>query len=189
MGFEIKRFIVTPMLTNNYVVSDPISGGGLVVDVGEYTSEMRSYLKEKGIVPELVLLTHDHWDHSSGIEDLLKDHTASVVKKATNWGTTPGDRFVKHGDEFDFCGANVKVLETHGHTPDGISFWFGDFVFSGDALFAGAVGGTGARADHITELSTVRSSLFPLPDGTIVYPGHGPPTTIGAERCFNPFFF
>jgi len=189
MNFEIKRFIVSGMSTNNYIVGEPDSGRALMVDMGEYTPDIKAHIEKSGIQLELLLLTHDHWDHSDGIKDLLKDHSMPVVKKDSDWGTTQGDRFVKHGEEFDFCGTTVRVLETHGHTPDGISFWFGDFVFCGDALFAGAVGGTAARSDHVTELGTVRSSLFTLPDDTIVYPGHGPPTTIGAERNFNPFFF
>ena len=109
MRFEIKQYIVTPAVTNNYLVSDPVSGRGLMVDVGEYIPEMSSYIKEHGIRLDLIILTHDHYDHSGGIQALLKEHPVSVMKQDSDWGTTVGDRFVKHGDQFDFC-KGVHIL-------------------------------------------------------------------------------
>jgi glyoxylase-like metal-dependent hydrolase (beta-lactamase superfamily II) len=81
-----------------------------------------------------------------------------------------------------------RVVDTSGHTPVGLSLIFPEVVFTGDALFAGSVGGTSLEPDRVRQLENVRKNLFTLPGDTIVCPGHGPCSTIEIERRFNPFF-
>jgi glyoxylase-like metal-dependent hydrolase (beta-lactamase superfamily II) len=100
----------------------------------------------------------------------------------------PPDRLLNEGDEVVMGGERMRVLHTPGHTPGGICLYREGVALVGDALFAGSIGRTdlpGGSTEVL--LASIRTKLLSLPDDTVVYPGHGPPTTIGAERAHNPF--
>ena len=81
-----------------------------------------------------------------------------------------------------------RVLATPGHTPEGVSLAFPGHVFTGDALFAGSVGGTASQANYDQQIAAIRTQVFSLPPETEVHPGHGPSSTVAVERRYNPFF-
>jgi len=118
----------------------------------------------------------------------------SFVRQALFFGFRVGDPpevddFLAEGDEVAFGEVRLKVLHTPGHSPGGISLVGDGVVFVGDELFAGSIGRTDLPGgDYETLINSVRTKLFTLEDDTIVYPGHGPATTIGRERRYNPFF-
>ena len=95
---------------------------------------------------------------------------------------------VRDTDVLSLEGFEVEVYTTEGHTQDSCCYRIGEALFTGDTLFNGSVGGTGSRELFCQETDNIRAKIFKLPDGTAVFPGHGPPTTVGIERVCNPFF-
>jgi glyoxylase-like metal-dependent hydrolase (beta-lactamase superfamily II) len=180
---RVEQFVLQVNYVNAYLCYDTETREAFLVDCGEVPAALADFLQENQLELKFVLLTHTHYDHVDGLEKLRKRYPASVYANAEGY-----DRRVGEGDVIRFGDRVIRVFETPGHTSDGVCYSIADVVFVGDALFAGAVGGTSARPNHEQQLQAVAASLFSLPDDTIVYPGHGAPTTIGVERVYNPFF-
>jgi hydroxyacylglutathione hydrolase len=133
------------------------------------------------------LARHGRWDAGTATADLLAaGRTLRPPTEQRLWDGVP-DRHVRHGDQVPFGDHALTVLHTPGHTPGGLSLLVADHLFTGDTLFPGGPGLTGwPLSDFPTIISSIRSRLLPLPDTTRVHPGHGPDTTIGAERPALP---
>ncbi len=202
----VKTLVVGEIETNCYLVGSPSSGRAAVIDPGGDADMVLSEAKKAGLLIEAIVNTHGHFDHAGGNRRLkeltgapLMIHGADALYLSRlgvqamffmlrSDNSPPADRFVEEGDVIDLGELSLKVLHTPGHTPGGISLAGPGLVFSGDTLFAGSVGRTdlpGGSCDAM--IASIRGKLLPLPDETVVYPGHGPATTIGRERISNPF--
>jgi len=180
----------------------------LVVDPGDEVERLRRRIDELELQVVLVLCTHGHVDHAGGAADLvtalgvpLAMHPGderwlqALPQRARIWGMPTRrvpevDRPVAHGDTLAIGGLTARVLHTPGHTPAGCCLHFEaqGVVFTGDTLFAGSVGRTDLpTGSAATLVQSIHTHLLALDDEVVVYPGHGPPTTIGAERRDNPF--
>jgi glyoxylase-like metal-dependent hydrolase (beta-lactamase superfamily II) len=154
-----------------------------------------------------IINTHGHFDHSTGNKRLKevtgaqlvihRADTPMILHQGARGGmgglgvdiSPPPDRYVEEGDSITFGDISLKVLHTPGHSRDGISLVTDRIVFVGDTLFAGSIGRTDfPGGDYEGLIRNVREKIFPLGDDVVVYPGHGPKTTIGRERRTNPFF-
>jgi hydroxyacylglutathione hydrolase len=136
-----------------------------------------------------VIATHDHPDHTGGIQQIARKTGAKVVfHKNAN---TTADRKVAHGDKLLLESLELKILHTPGHTSDSICILVEDALMTGDTLFVGKVGGTGYGQDAKDEYDSLHNILMRLPDHIRVFPGHdygvAPESTIGHERATNPF--
>ncbi len=178
------------------------AGRGWLVDPGD--DEVRAFLPELGPV-DVVLLTHGHVDHVLGLAAVRARHPGARIvlpkadlvwfRKADLQASMFGLRYVQVPEPDDLleppCELDgIRVLPTPGHTPGSVSYYLPEagVCFSGDTLFAQGVGRTDFPGGSWTELSrSIREQLFTLPDSTVVYPGHGPETTIADERRSNPF--
>ena len=200
---EIDRFVVTPFSVNCYVIRD--SGEALVIDPGEAPPELLEALA--GYTVRTIVDTHGHCDHCGGNAALLKavpgaelaGHEAdlpllrAIVSQGEMFGvpfppSPDPTRLLRDGDTVEVGRLALDVVHVPGHSPGHIMLRGDGFVFSGDVLFVGSIGRTdlpGGDQDEL--LDSIRTKLFTLPDGTHVYCGHGPDTTIGAERTTNPF--
>jgi glyoxylase-like metal-dependent hydrolase (beta-lactamase superfamily II) len=145
-------------------------------------------VKETGVKPTAILLTHAHGDHANGLSEIERATGCPTYIHATEPQprSTQQLRLLNHGDEMEVGKFTVKTLDTPGHTPGGCSFHTHSTVIIGDALFAGSVGG--ANISYTDLLSGVRNHLLSLPDDVKLFPGHGPATTVGEEKTHNPFF-
>ena len=180
------RFTVGSYPINGYLVADPESHIGVFIDPGGFHDEIADYIKRKNIELRHVFFTHGHWDHTEGLEELRRRY--SVKEYAGKNEVRSASSVLTGGEEIEIGHLHFTVLSTPGHTPGGISYFCQDRVFTGDALFCGSVGGTGSAKNAQIQLDAVRKNIFTLPDSTLVFPAHGPITTVAAEKYANPFF-
>ena len=180
-----------------------------VVDPGLSPEPLLKYLAKTDLKPERILLTHGHGDHIAGVEAVKKNWPDAVItiskddehmlsdinaNMSAPFGfsiTAPqADETIEAGDELKLGPMVWRVLDTSGHTPGGVSFYCAEagVVITGDALFAESVGRTDIPgASEERQLKNIRENLLALPDDVRVLPGHGPISTIGHERQYNPF--
>lgn len=203
---KLYRMPLGALGTNCYIVVDESNQHCLVVDPGGEGERLVALLKEKGLQPEAVILTHGHGDHIGGVqavvdafkvpvyinkgdEEFLTNSNLNLSGAIGQPVKVTGDiRFIKEDDVIHLGEYSFKVIETPGHTPGGVCFYGEGMVLAGDSLFLESIGRTDFPGSSYEDLiDSVRHKLFTLPEETVVYPGHGPETTIGHEETYNPF--
>ncbi len=184
--------------SNCYIVGDESNKEGMIIDPGAGAKQILEKVKKLGLEVKLIVITHAHTDHVGALKE-VKEATGADIAIHTDDAKSlqtrnpldtlpPPDRLLKSGDSIDIGGLHFLVLHTPGHTPGGICLWGEGVVFSGDTLFNFGIGRfdlPGGSGRVI--MNSIHTKLMILPDNTIVYPGHGPDTTIGTERQWNPF--
>ncbi|PCJ53532.1 MAG: hypothetical protein COA73_15170 [Candidatus Hydrogenedentota bacterium] len=184
----LKHFRLNPIEVNCFIVACSETKEAMIVDIGEWVPEIPDYVKEQGLNLATIFITHDHHDHTDALEEATKHFGAHTISCTARPGGYTVDRVVGSDDEVTVGTLTGRVVDTCGHTPVGVSLIFPGHVFSGDALFAGSVGGTTNEEDYNMQLENIRTNLFTLPGHYEVHSGHGPSTTIAVERGSNPFF-
>ena len=180
-------FLLDANESNAFVLGCEETREALLVDVGDADPRIEEFLDQHGLRLTTVFITHDHYDHTGGLDHVLREHDVEVLSGRGDAGGRNARR-VRHGDEVRIGQLAGAVLATPGHTPDSVSLAFPGLVFTGDALFAGSVGGTTSSANARQEIEHIRKHIFALPDECEIHPGHGPASTVGVERQYNPFF-
>ena len=165
---------------NAYVIADAMTKDAVIVDAPEESEKVLPYLK--GLRVQRIAMTHRHADHWAGLDVVLSEANCPVCCHAEDVTDRTVQSTLSDGEVIQLGGVNVRVLFTPGHTPGSICFVAGSRLISGDTLFQGGPGRTGRAEDLATELESIRSKLFALPDATVVHPGHGDDTTIGDAR-------
>jgi glyoxylase-like metal-dependent hydrolase (beta-lactamase superfamily II) len=200
----VDRYELGPLGTNCYVVrARRGAGDAVVVDPGADASELRLQLARTGARCAAILITHSHYDHIGAVADLAEATGAPVSIAAAEapvlerpddffpgMGVRPFVPDVRlEGDErFEAAGIPFETLTVPGHSPGHLAFHTAGALFSGDVLFAGSVGRTDLPFGSWDTLeASIRALMERFPPETAVYPGHGPPTTLGAELAQNPF--
>ncbi len=201
----VKKLVVGTFASNCYIVGSESTKEGMLIDPGADAKEILKNVKELGLDIKCIVLTHAHIDHIGAVSEVKeatgaevaihKDEAKSLGGRSLSnlFGLSysappPPDRLLKGGDSIDIGELHFLVLHTPGHSPGGICLLGHDMVFSGDTLFNYGIGRTdfpGCSYNQI--MDSIRTKLMVLPDDTMVYPGHGPDTTIGTERRGNPF--
>ena len=204
---KIGKFILSSCATNCYFVYEEGKKDVIFFDPGDRGEYIYEKLTEAGFHIAAIYLTHGHFDHIEGCNELrnltgAKVYALDVEKElledpATNLSgafgsayTVVADDFVKDGDICTEAGMTFKVIATPGHTKGGCCYYFPyeDVVFSGDTLFQMSVGRTDFEGGSMSQIvRSIQEKLMPLPDKTVVYPGHGDVTTIETERMYNPY--
>ena len=201
------RLSLGPFETNSYVVFCPETRQGVIIDPGFETETILAAVEREKLRIIHILDTHAHIDHTCG-NALAREKTGATVLMhrddldllrhpdqpfllALGLGDyTPAepDGFLQQGQEIRFGRECFCVIHTPGHTPGGVCLLGQGALFAGDTLFAGSVGRTDLLGgDETLLLRSIRDRILSLPDETTIQPGHGPATTVGEERRFNPF--
>jgi len=199
----LKKLIVGPFASNCYIVGSESDNEGMIIDPGASAKQILSTVKELGLNIRLIVLTHGHMDHigavkgvkqATGAEVAIHTDDAKFLRRLSlstiynfSFPSTP-DRLLGDGDSIDVGDLHFTVLHTPGHSPGGICLLGHGVLFSGDTLFNYGIGRTDfPGGSHSQLMNNIYTRLMVLPDDTVVYPGHGPDTTIGTERRGNPF--
>jgi hydroxyacylglutathione hydrolase len=171
--------------SNCYLLGPEGPGDALLIDPGIFDEGLLKLIEDNRFYVRHVLITHSHHGHVDGIRTLRK------IYDATLWGFGPKlleypVRKVEAAELLELAGFGIEVLETPGHSNDSVCYRIDRFLFTGDTLSAGTVGETASPYERALMLASIRGRILALDDGTFVFPGHGPPTTVGLERRFNP---
>lgn len=189
---KVKSFPVGWLSTNCYVVSCEETKEAAVIDPGmeseRETELIVDYIRQNGFKVKYIINTHGHPDHVVGNETIKEATGAPILIHENTIEKVNADRKLHDGNVLQVGNVKLVVLHTPGHTPDGISLLADNAVFTGDTLFAGSVGRTDFLGGSYTDLmQSIKTKLMCLPDSFTVYCGHGPSTTIGDEKRYNPF--
>lgn len=174
----IERLTLGPYDTNAYIVICRQTLESLVIDAPARASEIIAALE--GTQPRYILLTHDHYDHTGVIVSLrsrLKVPLACHELDSYQLKTPP-EIFLKDGDSLKLGKLNIEVWHTPGHTPGSLCFSSGKYLFVGDTIFPGGPGRTETPEDFKQIIGSITQKIFPLPDDTMLLPGHGDGTTV-----------
>jgi hydroxyacylglutathione hydrolase len=202
----IKELVVGPLMANCFIFGCDETKEAVVIDPGGDADRILFSLADSGLNVKYIINTHGHFDHvaangkikdATGADILIHPLDASMLGSlSTNaaifgisvGNSPPCDQTIEEGDTVSFGKITLKVLHTPGHTPGGISLYTDKIVFVGDTLFAGSIGRTDfPGGDFNTLISSIRTKLFKMDDDVRVLSGHGPETSIGSEKRFNPF--
>lgn len=207
----IKLFTFNPFQENTYILSDETKEC-IIIDAGmdgaTEEGEITSYISDNSLKPVLLVNTHTHIDHILGnhfiadayqLELLAHKDCVNFIERAAGqaqmFGMQMGenksiDRFIDEGETLDFGNSSLQIFHTPGHADGSLCFYSekDKFVITGDVLFNQSIGRTDLpTGDYDLLQKSIWEKLFTLPDETVVYPGHGPETTIGYEKLHNPF--
>ncbi len=202
---SVQTIVVGPMQENSYLVIDDESRRSVLVDPGDEGDRLVSIVRESGVTLEAIWLTHAHVDHVGGIAAVKRAFDVpvyvhpsdrplydSAVKHGAMFGLAveappPPDRMLADGDVLRVGSMAFDVMHTPGHAPGHVVLHGHGLAFVGDCLFAGSIGRTDLPLSHAPDLAHSLELIAALPPETVVYPGHGPATTIARERRTNPF--
>jgi hydroxyacylglutathione hydrolase len=202
----IKNIVVGPLDVNCYILVCQDTKEAAIIDPGDNADKIIEAIDMEGLNPRFIINTHAHFDHVGGVKTIQEHFKIdfllhkedlflidNVSEQATAFGLSPipkpeVDKFVNNGDKISLGDKVINVIHTPGHSPGGVCYHIDNNVFVGDTMFAGSIGRTDLPGgSYETLINSIKERLFPLDDSTVVYPGHGPSTTIGNEREHNPF--
>lgn len=208
MEKNIIHLQVGPLGTNCYLLFCTITRKAAVIDPGGDAQLIFQQVKKNNLEVVAIFNTHGHWDHIGANKQMqkwtgapiyihqldkpmLSDPRLSLADWLGEEQEEAGEAICKtiaDGDILEIGQLKIQVLFTPGHSPGGVSFLVGDLLFSGDALFQRSIGRTDlAGGDYSTLIRSIKEKILPLPDDTVVLPGHGPLTTVSEERSYNPY--
>jgi glyoxylase-like metal-dependent hydrolase (beta-lactamase superfamily II) len=209
---QIKSFTFNPFAENTYLLYEE-SGEAIIIDAGCYQAAevaiLKDFVAQAGLRPVALVNTHCHIDHVLGINALkalyqipLLAHEAETfnfsepaLQLIKMWGfhdfeACSIDQFISEKDTLRFGNSSLEIRFTPGHSPGHLVFYHAGqgFCINGDVLFQGSIGRTDLPGgNHSQLIQSIRTQMFSLPDDTVVYTGHGSPTSIGFEKAHNPF--
>ena len=172
-------------ISNTYIVG-PIEGGdALLVDPGNFDVALLELIEDNGYDIRAVLISHDHKNHIDGLRTLLRIYKAEIFAGTDHVAGFPA-QVVKDGNRIKAAGIEVEILNVKGHSTDSRVYRVGPYMFTGDILSAGRVGTSPSSHGRELMIQSIREKILTRKEDLLILPGHGPPTTIEAEKRWNP---
>jgi len=204
---KLKKIIVGPLAVNCYIVGCTKTNQAAVIDPGDDVEKIIKTLNQELLVLKYILLTHGHVDHVTQLMKLKQATNAEILMHhddvflfenisaqaalfgLPNPGDPTPDRYLIDGDKIYLGEIQIRVLHTPGHSPGSLTFQIEKNLIVGDLIFYGSIGRTDLPGgNYETLIQSVQQIIFTFSDDTNILPGHGPVTTVGTEKKFNPFF-
>lgn len=208
-----KAFTFNPVGENTYLIWDEETKEAAIVDAGmsnfHENSAISDVITKEGLHLKYAFQTHMHFDHVWGLMFINETYglcpmchrsdesiywqvpeMTSMFRLSMNWNLPSVERYLEDGDVFLLGKTEIKVLYTPGHTPGGVSYYVeaAKTLFTGDTLFCDSIGRTDLPGGNMEEeLESIKTRIFTLPADTVIYPGHGPATSVGWEQKNNPY--
>lgn len=168
--------------SNCYLVVDEVSNQAIIIDPGKITKEIIARIEDNHLNLAAVLITHNHGSHADGLRTLRKIYSPKVF--AADWAVAANDTTVITGDgTTEIEGIQVSYLTIPGHTSDSVVYGIGSILFTGDVLLSGEIGKTNSSYSEYILRSNIEHKIFSQLESTILMPGHGPPSTLGAAKA------
>ena len=193
-GYRVAMLPYPPMRVTMYIVGDPSSRAALVIDPGAEPDRILGILRSEGWRAVAILITHSDADHVDALPAVYRDLRVPVwipsAERVRAPHVDPADvREIEGAAAFAAGPFEIQTLPTPGHSVGHTGYAISDGVMVGDAIFAGSIGGSRLGAEmYPRQLAAVREQILSRPASSKLFPGHGPPTTVGEERAHNPFF-
>jgi glyoxylase-like metal-dependent hydrolase (beta-lactamase superfamily II) len=208
----VYPFPVGPLQANCVILAAEQQKECVVFDCGDEPDAIEQQLQQRALEPALIVLTHGHVDHIAAADELrarypgvpvaIHEAEAEFLSRGmlnlsmmlgTSLTLAPPERLLQDGETIEVGRIRLRAIHVPGHSPGGMAFYAapedgGPLLIAGDIIFAGSIGRTDfPGGDHQQLLDGIRRKLYTLPDETVVYPGHGPETSIGDEKQYNQF--
>lgn len=170
--------------SNCYLIVNELTREAIIVDPGIITPTIIENIENGGYSLAGVLITHNHGSHVHGLKTLRKIYAPKIF--AADWEIAGNDTSVLRDEGIiQVAGLTVSYMSLPGHTPDSIIYKIGSVIFTGDVISAGKIGSSNNKFSEKTLISNIKQKILSQQEDTVLMPGHGPPTTVGAERLFN----
>lgn len=180
---KIQTFTIGPLQTNCYLAYDDKTKEAILIDPAVFDKEIVDYVKSHNLDIKFTVNTHGHFDHIGGD----KEFGYPVLIHEKDEGPLKAHRLLRNQDVIEIKNIVFKIIHTPGHTPGSISLECSNVLFTGDTLFCEGVGRTDLPFANQKDLEKSLEKLMRYNDDTLIYPGHGPASTIGHEKKYNPY--
>lgn len=171
--------------SNCYLLGREGSRAAVLIDPGIFDEGLLKLIEGNGFYASHVLITHAHQAHVQGIRTLRKIYDAELFALEPGALDFPARR-LEESSPLELAGFSFRVIATPGHSTDSVCFLTGRLLFTGDTLLAGSIGDTHTSFEKAMLLNSLKEKILTLPEQTLLFPGHGPPSTLEIERRFNP---
>lgn len=207
-NMELGKLVLGVVATNCYIIENSDTKEAIIIDPGDEPNSVKEYVEKEGLDIKAILLTHGHFDHIMAVNELVNTYGISIyaceeekrLLEDPNVNCSSDIRrpymvycenLVKDGEIISMAGFEIKVIATPGHTAGCVCYYFMEqqVLFSGDTIFMESVGRTDLpTGNERILLQSIKNKLIPLDDEIVVFPGHGPDTTMGYEKKHNMYF-
>lgn len=204
---KIERFVLGDFEVNSYLIIN--NKETVLIDAGFEPDVVAEYIMINNLELKAILLTHAHFDHIGGLEEIRERFNVDVYihKNEAEWlinpsfngskdfpffgevSCNPASKLLTDNDELVFGDLKIQIIHTPGHTPGGVSYLINRWLFTGDTLFNNSIGRTDLWGGNYKQLiDSIKNKIFKLSNEVVIYPGHGEKTSIKNEKTTNPFF-
>lgn len=175
-------------VSNSFLISQEPSKEAIIVDPGRFDVPLLKLVEENDLYIKSILVTHDHNNHSAGLKTIMKIYNSKIYSVTNELYGYPCTH-LKDGDILNLCGLQIEVISINGHSGESIIYKIGNAIFTGDVLSAGRIGTSSNEFSRQAMKEDLKNKIFNLSPCTVVFPGHGPPSTLKVETNNNSILF